>query len=158
MGPTTDERLRMYVGQMFHPTDVRVTEAEDPALLRSHAGNIITIKPYWRNGAWAFDDPVRGRWANPFLDRSPEMVDRMLRQAQLPPRQSFVLTFADHDWPGVGFRLVLDWVRENPKGHWYRWSGIEGLHPTLLQYFGAPPTQIYCHVTARMTLSAIFGR
>ena len=155
MGLTTGERLRMYVGQMFHAADARVTEAEDPTPVRSRTGNIITIKPYWRNGAWVFDDPVRGRWANPFLDRSPEMVDRVLRQAQLPPRQSFVLTFADHDWPGVGYRFVLDWVRENSAGHWYRWNGAEALYPALVRYFDTPPEQIYCYLTARMTLSSI---
>lgn len=122
----------------------------------SSEGNIITIKPYWHNRAWAFDDPVRGRWAKPFLDRSPEMVDQMLRQARLPARQSFVITFANRDWPGVGYRFVLDWVREEREGPWYRWSGGEGLCPELVRYFDAPPKQIYCHVTARKTLSSIF--
>ena len=157
MRPTPDERLRIYLGRTFHSTDAHIA-GENPILLRAPTGNIITIKPYWHNGTWLFDDPVRGWWAKPFLDQTPEMVDRMLRQAQLPPKQSFVLTFADSDWAGVGHRFILDWVRENSRGHWYRWSGVEGLYPALLRYFDAPPKQIYCHVTARTTLSSIFRR
>lgn len=158
MGPTPDERLRIYVGRLFRATDVHVAEDEDLKVLRAHTANVTTIKPYWHNAAWVFDDPVRGWWAKPFQGRSAEMVDQMLRQARLPLKQSFVIAFADRDWPGVGYRLVLEWARENSGGHWYRWSGTEALYPALVQYFDAPPKQIYCHITARTTLSSIFRR
>ena len=158
MVPTPDDRLRTYVGQIFRATDARVAEAENPKLPPGRAGNIITVKPYWHNQVWVFDDPVRGWWAKPFLGPSPEVVDQMLRQARLPLRQSFVIAFADRDWPGVGYRFVLDWVRENSQGHWYRWNGMERLYPALVQYFDAPPKQIYCHITSRTTLSSILRR
>jgi hypothetical protein len=109
-----------------------------------------TIKPYWYNGAWVFDDPERGTLAKPFVVRS-EMVDQMLRQAGLPPRQPFAVTFSDRDSPWPGYRIVLEWAREDHEGQWYRWGGTEGLCPALVRYFDAPPARIYCHVTVRRT-------
>jgi hypothetical protein len=116
-----------------------------------------TIKPYWHDRAWVFDDPQRGLWAKPLVTRTPEMVDRVLRQAGLPPRQSFTVTFSDDDCPGFGYLFVLEWVREDHEGHWYGWSGMEGLCPALVRYFDAPPPRIYCRVTARRTPFSIVG-
>ena len=99
-----------------------------------------TIKPYWHNGAWVFDDPSRGLCAKPFVAR-----------AGLQPRQPFMVTFTDYEYHGLGYRFVLEWVREDREGHWYRWSGMEALCPALVRYFDVAPKHIYCLVTPRRT-------
>jgi hypothetical protein len=116
----------------------------------------ITIKPYWYNGAWVFDDPLRGFMARPFVARASEIVDAVLRQAGLQPRQPFTVAFADRDFPGPGYQFILEWAREDREGHWYRWGGMEGLCPALVRYFGTAPDRIYCQVTARRTPFSIF--
>lgn len=110
-----------------------------------------TIKPYWHGGAWVFDDPGRGLTAKPFVARRPEIIDQVLRRAGLRPRQPITVTFTDHEFPGPGYRFVLEWSREDREGHWYRWSGMEALCPALVRYFDAAPKQIHCLVTARRT-------
>jgi len=115
-------------------------------------GNVMhTIKPYWHDGAWVFDDPQRGLRAKPLIARRPEIVDQVLRQAGLQSRQPFAVIFGDHECPGLGYRFVLEWVREDGEGDWYRWGGMEGLCPALVRYFDAVPACIYCLVTARKT-------
>jgi len=109
-----------------------------------------TIKPYWHDGAWVFDDPARGWWAKPFVTPF-GMVDQMLRQAGLQARQPFVVIVGDRDDLGPGYRLVLERIREDREGHWYVWDATEVLCPALIRYFDAPPARIYCLVTARRT-------
>jgi hypothetical protein len=116
-----------------------------------------TINPYWHNGAWVFDDPQRGLWAKPFVARTSEIVDQVLRRAGLQPRRPFTVTFGDHEFPGLGYRFVLEWVREDREGHWYRWGGMEGLCPALVRYFDAAPLCIYCVVTPRRTPFSVVG-
>ena len=110
-----------------------------------------TIKPYWHSGAWVFDDPSRGLCAKPFVGRTPEIIDQVLRRAGLQPRQPFMVTFTDYEYHGLGYRFVLEWVREDREGHWYRWSGMEALCPALVRYFDVAPKRIYCLVTPRRT-------
>jgi hypothetical protein len=109
------------------------------------------VKPYWHDGAWVFDDPQRGRRAQPFVARRPEIVDQVLRRAGLQSWQPFTLTFGDYEGSEVGYRFILEWEREDREGHWYRWGGMEGLCPALMRYFDAPPKYIFCQVTARRT-------
>lgn len=114
-------------------------------------GGSKTIKPYWHDHPWVFDDPQRVLWAKPFVARTPEMVDQLLSRAGLQPRQPFTVTFSDHDGIQFGYRFVLEWARDDREGHWYRWSGMEALCPALVRYFDGAPTRIYCLVTARRT-------
>ncbi len=114
------------------------------------------IKPYWYNGAWVFDDVQRGLRAKPFIARAPEIVDQVLRRAGLQPRQPFTVTFGDVELPAEGYQFVLEWVREDSAGHWYRWAGMDGLCPALVRYFDAPPKRIYCQVIARRTPFSVF--
>jgi len=115
-------------------------------------GNVLhTIKPYWHVGAWVFDDPHHRLLAKPFVGRNPEIVDKVLRQAGLQPRQAFAVTFGDYESPGLGYQFVLEWVREDHEGHWYQWGGMEGLCLALLRYFGHAPKCIHCLVTLRKT-------
>lgn len=115
------------------------------------SNGLNTIKPYWHDGAWVFDDPWRGLWAKPFIARTPEIIDQVLRGAGFRPRQPFTVTFADREFPALGYRFVLELVREDREGHWYRWGGMEGLCPALVRYFDAAPECIYCRVTPRRT-------
>src|SRR5579862_4547863 len=64
-------------------------------------GHVLnTIKPYWHDGAWVFDDPLRGLRAKPFVMRTPEIIDQVLRRAGLKPEQPFTVTFGDDESPG----------------------------------------------------------
>ena len=120
-------------------------------------GTVSTrIKPYWYDGAWVFDDFQRGLRAKPFITRAPAIVDHVLRRAGLQPRQPFTVTFGDHEFPALGYQFVLEWVREDAEGHWYRWGGMDGLCPALVRYFEAPPKRIYCEVTVRRTPFSVF--
>src|SRR5579864_8945928 len=149
MSPTPEERLRFYVERQPDTTDSPVDGAKEGRREAARINALITIKPYWYDGVWVFDDPVRALWAKPFLARAPEIVDQVLRRAGLQPRQPFTVTFGDHESPGLGYRFVLEWARENREGHWYRWGGMEGLCNALVRYFDAAPPRIYCWVTAR---------
>jgi hypothetical protein len=121
-------------------------------------GNVLNIiKPYWHDGAWVFDDSLRGLWGTPLVARTPEIMDQVLRLARLPPRQPLRVTFSDDDNPGFGYQFVLEWAREDREGQWYRWGGMEGLCTALVRYFDAPPPRIYCRVTARKTPFSIMG-
>jgi hypothetical protein len=116
-----------------------------------------TIKPYRRDGTWVFDDPLRGIWAKPFVSRAPGIVDQVLRYARLQSGQPVMVTFGDHESPGRGYRFVLEWVREDREGHWYRWEGMEGPCPALVRYFDAAPKRIYCLLTPRRTPFSVTG-
>jgi len=111
-------------------------------------GNVLrTIKPYWNGGAWVFDDPRADLEGEPFVSGVPEMIDRLLERTGLPRRTQFLLVFSEHPFPG--HQAVLEWVREELGGNWYRWGGMEGwLCPALFRYFSKAPQRIYCQVKA----------
>lgn len=120
----------------------RATPAPDAGEMR----NVLnTIRPYWDGTTWVFDDPQRGLVREPFVAGTPEMIDRALEEAGLPPRRPFSVVFSDREFPGC--RIALERVREESGGSWYRWAGIEGwLCPALLRYFDAAPPRIYCRI------------
>jgi hypothetical protein len=111
-------------------------------------GNVLnTIRPYWDGATWVFDDPPRGLAREPFVAGTPDIIDRALDEAGLPPRQPFLVVFSDREFPGC--RIVLERVREEAGGHWYRCGDMEGwLCPALLRYFGAAPVRIYCQIVS----------
>lgn len=152
MSLTPEDRLRLHVVEGPDATESHVYDAEGGQQGGARLGNVLnTIKAYWHDGGWVFDDSQRGLWAKPFVARAPEIIDRVLQGAGLRPRQPFTVTFGDHESPGLGYRFVLEWAREDREGHWYRSGGMEGLCPALVRYFDAAPKHIYCQVTARRT-------
>jgi hypothetical protein len=59
----------------------------------------------------------------------------------------FALYFSDRPFPG--YRMKLDWLREEADGNWYGAAGMEGwLCPALFKYFDAAPSAIYCKAEA----------
>jgi hypothetical protein len=133
-----------------------MTDAEGRRGGEAMSNVVHTIKPYWHDGAWVFDDPQRGLWAKPFIARTREIVDQILRRAGLAPGQPFTVIFGDCEVPGSGHRFVLERVRVDREGHWYSWGGMEGLCPALVRYFDAAPERIHCQVTARRTPFSVF--
>ncbi len=112
---------------------------------RQRPNVLHTIRPYWDGATWVFDDPQRGLVREPFVGGTPDMIDRALVEAGLPPRQPFSAVFSDREFPG--WHIVLERVREESGGMWYRWAGMEGwLCPALLRYFDAAPRRIYCQI------------
>jgi hypothetical protein len=158
MSLTPVERTRLRLVERSDATDAQLDDAKRGG--RDERGWISrwnTIKPYWHDGAWVFDDPVRRLQAKPFVARAPKIIDQVLRRAGLPSRQPFTVTFGDRESPGPGYRFVLEWAREDRDGHWYRWGGMEGLCPALVRYFDAAPMRIFCVVAARRTPFFIVG-
>lgn len=146
------ERLRRYTEEREDPTRLRGADAD-----RRREGGEHTIKPYWLDGAWMFDDPLRGLLAKPLVERRPEAIDHVLQLAGLQPRQPFTLTFGDREFSRPGYRFVLEWVREDREGQWYRWNATDGLCPALVRYFDGAPKRIYCVVAARRTPFWVHG-
>ena len=157
MSATPEERLQIYV-KRADATDPHVVDAEGGRRGGERTkGNVWnTIKPYWHDGAWLFDDPQRRLQKKPVVARNPEIIDHVLRQAGVRPRQPFKMTFGDHDVSGPGYRFVLEWVRDSREGHWYRWGATEVLCSALVRYFDSAPKQIFCQVTARRTPFSVF--
>jgi hypothetical protein len=110
--------------------------------VRSNA--IVVIFPYRLHGTWVFDDPTTGLVQEPFVAGIPEIIDRAV--ANIPDAgKGFKLTFSARPFPG--YQIVLNWVREEFDGNWYRVEGTtsEGwLCPALLKYFATAPQRIYC--------------
>ncbi len=105
----------------------------------------MTIQPYWSGATWVFDDPQVGLRAEPFVAGVPDMIDRLLERAGLPPRERFLLIFSAQPFPG--HQAELEWVREEDGGNWYRSDGMEGwLCPALFKYFQSAPARIYCQI------------
>lgn len=153
MSLTPLERLRLHVGESAGATESRVDDPEG----RRRVGSVLhTIKPYWHDGAWVFDDPQRGLRAKPLVAGTSEIIDRVLQAAGLRPHQPFSMTFGESEVPGLGYRFVLEWVRDGREGHWYRWGSTEGLCPGLVRYFDGAPKHIYCEVTVRRTPFSVF--
>ena len=108
---------------------------------------LMTIQPYWDGATWVFDDPQVGLQREPFVAGVPEIIDRFLERAGLPPRARFLLIFSARPFPG--HHAELEWVREEVGGNWYRWDGSEGwLCPALFKYFPSAQPRIYCKIKA----------
>ena len=105
---------------------------------------IMVIAPYRLEGTWVFDDPAVDLVREPFVAGVPEMIDRIVGNAD-----RFRLTFSAGPFPGFEHELVR--VREEVGGHWYRMDdfpepgeSMEGwLCPALFKYFDQAPERLY---------------
>jgi hypothetical protein len=74
------------------------------------------------------------------------MIDQVVRN--IPnAEQGFNLVFSSRPFPGA--TLVLERLREEDGGNWYRWSatGEEGwLCPALLRYYRRAPARLFVEV------------
>lgn len=86
----------------------------DPDAGRPTSNVLNTIRPYWDGATWVFDDPQRGLVQEPFVAGTPEIIDRALDEAGLPPRQPFSVIFSNREFPGP--QIVLERCARRPAG------------------------------------------
>ena len=108
----------------------------------------MVIRPYWSAGTWVFDDPAVGLVREPFVCGIPQMIDRLVADAEIPDaRNGFRLLFSDRPFPGQQARFAR--VRSEHGGTWYRdeATGAEGwLCPALFKYFDEAPEVLHTRV------------
>ena len=109
---------------------------------------IQVISPYWLHGTWVFDDATTGLVQEPFVSGIPEMIDDLV--ADIPnARNGFRLLFSTAPFPG--FQRLLEWVREEMGGNWYRTDQPAGegwLCPALFEYFDEAPKELFVKAEA----------
>jgi hypothetical protein len=117
-----------------------------PVRPREHLlpNTVLSVEPYWHEGAWVFDDAVVGLAKEPFVAGVTEMIDRLA--AHIPDAaKGFRLRFSAT--PFAGMQTSLTWLRADPvEGNWYQADdvGDEGwLCPALFWYFSSAPKKIY---------------
>jgi hypothetical protein len=103
----------------------------------------MIIAPYLYKGFWVFDDEAKGLVKEPFIMGIPDMIVDAVES--IPnAREGFSLLFSASAFPG--YQKVLEWVRADNGGNWYREKGKspEGwLCPSLYKYFDEAPKNIY---------------
>ena len=111
---------------------------------KTNQNSIQVIRPYWAFNTWVFDDEAKGLEAEPFVSGAPELLSILARDIPNAYQDGFRLLFSPGPFPG--YQLVVDWVREEHDGNWYRNEDLnmEGwLCPALFQYFDKAPARIY---------------
>jgi hypothetical protein len=114
--------------------------------MATSANSLFVIKPYRWNGLWVFDDPSVGLVKEPFVSGIPEMIDAAVRHLS-DAEKGFVAIFSANPFPGA--QIILERVREETGGTWYRWTetGQEGwLCPALFRYFDKAPDRLHIQV------------
>lgn len=109
----------------------------------------FVIFPYKLGDTWVFDDPSRGLDREPFVGQAARILDRLTANIS-DATSGFRLTFSSSELTGDAHRL--SWRRSGVKGDWYHSEefGTEGwLCPALLEYFSAPPRELFIRVGAR---------
>lgn len=101
-------------------------------------GGSKTIKPYWHDGAWVFDDPLRGLWAKFFVARTPEIVDQVLSRAGLRSRRPFTLHSATMRALGSGIGSFWSGCARTARAigtGGEGWRGCAGADPVSLSHW-----------------------
>ena len=114
----------------------------------SSSNFILVIAPYRHAGTWVFDDPRVGLKAEPFVSGIPELIDRLVANANIPDAdKGFRLIFSPQPFPEHQTKVV--WRRRESGGNWYYSEeyDMEGwLCPALFEYFRKAPKEIYVKV------------
>lgn len=112
---------------------------------------ILVLAPYRHAGTWSFDDPRVGLLAEPFMSGVPEIIDKLVAEADIPDAdKGFRLLFSARPFPGYQVKVL--WLREEAGGNWYYSEkyDLEGwLCPALFKYFKEAPKEIYAKTEAR---------
>jgi len=107
--------------------------------------SIIIISPYRFVGTWVFDDPATGLVREAFVSGADTIIDTALELQGLAGIERCKILFSAEPFPG--YQFVLEKVRGEFGGTWYRAFGIEGwLCSALFLYFGTAPEEIYASV------------
>ncbi len=112
------------------------------------SNSILVLAPYRHAGTWVFDDPAVGLKAEPFVSGIPELINKLVSDANIPDAdRGFRLLFSAQPFPG--YQDKVTWRRRELGGNWY-YSGkydLEGwLCPSLFKYFKKAPEEIYVKV------------
>ena len=107
------------------------------------ANSIMTLKPYWHNGTWVFDDERVDLYKEPFVAGIPEIINHMTENIP-DAKNGFRLLFSNEQFPG--YQLKLTKTKEDGGGNWYFCETIkkEGwLCSALYKYYSQAPESIY---------------
>lgn len=110
------------------------------------SNSLHTIKPYWYNELWVFDDAAYSLVKEPFVFGSTEIISAIAEHAGVSsPKAGFRLIFSHKPIPGNAVKLVRGAAESG--GYWYRCEavGLTGwLCPATLHYFpDGHPEEIY---------------
>ena len=104
---------------------------------------ILTLKPYWHNGTWVFDDSRVNLVKEPFVAGIPEMINHITKD--IPnAKNGFRLLFSTKPFPG--YQIKLEWVRSEHGGNWYYSDKLRKkgwLCPALFKYYETAPKELY---------------
>lgn len=109
---------------------------------------ILTIKPYWRNGTWVFDDKRVNLYHEPFIAGMPEIISHLAKDIS-DAKNGFRLLFSAKPFPG--YQMKLTWLRKENGGNWYYSNDLkmEGwLCPALFKYYKKAPKEMYAKAEA----------
>jgi len=113
-----------------------------------NSNSILVLAPYRNAGTWVFDDPAVGLKAEPFVSGIPELIDKLLADADIPDAaEGFRLLFSAQPFPQ--YQDKVTWRRRELGGNWYYSDkyDMEGwLCPALFKYFKKAPKEIYVKV------------
>lgn len=108
--------------------------------------SILILYPYKFHGQWVFDDKKTGLVREAFISGIDIMLDRLTDNIDDGEMGIKLLFSAD---PFPGFKIKLDWFREEYGGNWYLCDSLqlEGwLCPALYKYFEIAPKTIYVEI------------
>lgn len=111
---------------------------------------VQSLLPYRHHGQWVFDDPTRGLVAEAFVCGMSEIIDNMLRDTNINPkevRKGFRLTFSAFAFPD--HTHSIKWKYPEAGGNVYtctRSKLVGWLCPALYLYYKEAPDMIYFKV------------
>ena len=109
------------------------------------SNSLLVIAPYRCAGTWVFDDPLTGLKAEPFVAGIPELIDKLIAEANIPDAdKGFRLIFSRQPFPGFQTKVV--WRRTEAGGNWYyseKYNAEGWLCPALFKYMKRAPREIY---------------
>ena len=109
---------------------------------------VLTLKPYWHNGTWVFDDERVNLAKEPFVEGIPEMINYIVKD--IPnAKNGFRLLFSAEPFPR--YALKLTWVKKEWGGNWYYSKKLNKdgwLCPALFYYYKKAPKELYAKAEA----------
>lgn len=107
------------------------------------SNSCFAIYPYKERGIWVFDQPDLGLFKEAFVMGMPQIIEEMTGHDPAA-EQGFGAIFSRDNFPGA--KWVLQLVREELGGNWYKLGGtdLEGwLCPALFKFFPSAPDNIW---------------
>lgn len=109
---------------------------------------LFTIKPYFENGMWVFDDNSVGLVKEPFVLGVPEIIETALKEKAIPdPQKGFVVIFSSNPFPQYDVELKKQ--EEEDGGNWYLWTKTNQkgwICPALFCYYDKAPDFLYIKI------------